>query len=132
MLINFIDTLTKQDLEDPNTFEIFSSTPQERLLYAVLTRALLDIITNEISSNYPKDCKREAIRWIYSDDQYRFSFTWICDMLDLDTLPIKSFVAKSLRSQESTDPQPKLIIPRTRRIFRKEPRVYYKKGSIYG
>lgn len=63
-----------------------TGTPERRLLLAILERAILDYVGNE-----PKEIE-EAERWLFggldspSDDQ--FSFTWVCQQLDLDTFKI--------------------------------------------
>lgn len=63
-----------------------TGTPERRLLLAILERAILDYVGNE-----PKEIE-EAERWLFSepdeDNSSHFSFSWVCEQLDLDTFKI--------------------------------------------
>ena len=73
----------------PNT----TGTPERRLLLAILERAILDLVGNESRE------VEEAEDWLFSDindvnwseDTHKqFSFSWICEQLDLDRKKISS------------------------------------------
>ncbi len=57
------------------------STPEKGLLAALLERAILDLVGND---------QREveaAQEWIFdetADEDTRFSFSWVCNQLDID------------------------------------------------
>lgn len=63
-----------------------TGTPERRLLLAILERAILDYVGNE-----PKEIE-EAERWLFSEieegNSSQFSFSWVCEQLDLDTFKI--------------------------------------------
>ena len=55
--------------------------PEQRLLAAVLERAILDL-NSRVSIE--KNIRREALAWIHCDADHDWSFLWICQYLDLD------------------------------------------------
>jgi hypothetical protein len=63
-----------------------TGTPERRLLLAILERAILDYVGNDVKE------VEEAEVWLFGDlDSPRnaqFSFPWICEQLDLDTYRI--------------------------------------------
>lgn len=69
-----------------------TGTPERRLLLAVLERAILDFVGNE-----PKEIE-EAERWLFDELDHpsagQFSFSWVCEQLDLDSCSI----AKKIRA----------------------------------
>jgi hypothetical protein len=90
-------TIPAIDNDAFNLFEIpnLTGTPERRLLLAILERAVLDYVGND-----PREAV-EAEEWIFKDSDYRpehaggharseFSFSWVCDHLDLDRQKIAS------------------------------------------
>ncbi len=81
-----IDGATQESAGAPN----MTGTPERRLLLAILERAILDFVGNE-----PKEIE-EAERWLFGElDQPsagHFSFTWVCEQLDLDPYRIANKV----------------------------------------
>jgi hypothetical protein len=76
-------------IEVPNE----TGTPERRLLLAILERAILDFVGNEETE------VAESEVWLFGDldahyhfngelPKQMFSFSWICDQLDLDTASI--------------------------------------------
>jgi hypothetical protein len=60
-----------------------TGSPERRLLLAILERAILDYVGND-----PREVQ-EAEEWLFgsldSGHRNHFSFTWICEQLDLET-----------------------------------------------
>lgn len=56
------------------------TTPERRLLVAMLERAVFDYFGNQA------DDQREAASWLFDplDNDTTFSFAWVCRQLDLD------------------------------------------------
>ena len=67
-----------------------TGTPERRLLLAVLERALLDYVGNDLEE------ARSADDWIFehaeNEDESAFSFAWICKELDLEVKDIRNKV----------------------------------------
>lgn len=61
--------------------------PERQLWYAVLRRAAMDVQGTDI--HYP-NASLEAYEWVNDDSIEPRSFTWICEMLDLDTAQIRA------------------------------------------
>ena len=63
-------------------YESCISSPEKKLMVAVLERAVLDYVGNE-----PRETE-QATTWIFEDlyeeEPTSFSFPWICHQLDLD------------------------------------------------
>lgn len=77
-------SFTFNDSEDFCLIEIpnQTGTPERRLLAAILERAILDYVGNDI------DEAESATSWLFDDDaeepHYQFSCAWVCEALDLD------------------------------------------------
>lgn len=85
-------------------FEVLSSrrsTPEGRLMIAVLERAVLDFIGNE------KNEAHDAERWIFDtstvdlDDPHEFSFDWVCDELGLTSTHVRQVIARMPKRGET-------------------------------
>lgn len=65
-----------------------TGTPERRLLLAILERAILDYVGNDVRE------VEEAEEWLFGDpsgmscSRTQFSFTWVCEQLDLDSRSI--------------------------------------------
>jgi hypothetical protein len=62
-----------------------TGSPERRLLLAILERAILDYVGNDVRE------VQEAEEWLFNNletSRNQFSFTWICEQLDLDTSKI--------------------------------------------
>jgi hypothetical protein len=59
-----------------------TGSPERRLLLAILERAILDYVGNDQRE------VEEAEQWLFGDANgettQQFSFTWVCEQLDLD------------------------------------------------
>lgn len=59
-----------------------TGSPERRLLLAILERAILDYVGND-----PREVQ-EAEEWLFNSPESgakgQFSFTWLCEQLDLD------------------------------------------------
>lgn len=72
-----------------NPLCVDNTTPEQNLLAAVLQRAAWDIWRRgEISGEE----YRTAWRFVRSDKTEEFSFLWICEMLRLDPIQIRSLI----------------------------------------
>ena len=73
-----IDTDAYRLFDIPNE----TGTPERRLILAILERAILDYVGNDERE------AEDALAWIFDelpgDGRLEFSFSWICDELDLD------------------------------------------------
>jgi hypothetical protein len=74
-----------------------STSPERRLLLAILERAILDYVGNDSRE------VEAAEEWLFNKPEQeiaeptpteQFSFSWVCEQLDLDTLK----VARKIRS----------------------------------
>lgn len=66
------------------------STPEKRLLLAVLIRAMSDIEGKTCLSYSERfTTPREAKRWILSDDDSPFSFKWVCGGLGINSTLVR-------------------------------------------
>ena len=67
-------------------------TPERRLLLAVLERAILDFVGNEVKE------ATAAAEWLFADEAIEdensdeFSFSWICNYLDIDRSGVLSHI----------------------------------------
>lgn len=82
-------------------FEDDPQSPEIKLLWAILERAILDCIgvTSPAQSRNDRiNVTRTAWRFIFDDRACNksFSFKWICDILDLDAKTIQNRVQKIL------------------------------------
>jgi len=82
---------------DREYYQIFGApnmtgTPERRLLLAILERAVLDYVGNDQSE------LEHAEQWLFGDSGRSscdfFSFSWVCEQLDLDSTSI----AEKIRS----------------------------------
>jgi hypothetical protein len=67
------------------------SSPERRLLLAILERAILDLVGNDSKE------VEEAEDWLFAESEVPyaiFSFGWLCEQLDLDRVKI----AQKIRS----------------------------------
>lgn len=82
---------------DPMDFEQlyqrFEMQPEIMLLQAVLGRGIRDAY-GECWLVSPVD-KRNAQRWIHSDDNSAFSFMWICEHLELNAELLRKLIPVS-------------------------------------
>jgi hypothetical protein len=69
----------------------FTGTPERRLLLAILERAILDYVGNDEKE------VTEANDWLFTEDQGIFSFSWLCQELDLDEHIIAEKIRKMPR-----------------------------------
>lgn len=60
--------------------------PEQKLFFAIFNRAYLDIVNNYLQDNEKKKLRREALKWIFSDD-----FIFIADRFSYDS---NAFVKK--------------------------------------
>lgn len=78
-----LDTEVNSIFDFPNP----TGTPERRLLMAIFERALLDYVGND-QKEYD-----EAKEWLFetlpNDELVHFSFTWICQQLDLNIEDIR-------------------------------------------
>ena len=59
--------------------------PEQRLLCAVLRRALLDIVGVYCTEFGMRERLREdALEWVWSERRGEWGFLWVCECLDLD------------------------------------------------
>lgn len=85
------------------------STPSHKLLWAILERSLLDLCCGyppksyQDKNFYTKTLKREALSWFLSPSILPFSFSWICDHLNLDKKAVKKVVYK-INKKEPYEP----------------------------
>lgn len=63
---------------------------EQRLIWAVIERAVLDILSEALSTS--KANKREAEGWLTSVSLGVFSFRWCCEVLDLSASRIRQGV----------------------------------------
>lgn len=62
-----------------------TSSPERRLLLAILERAILDLVGNDSKE------VEEAEAWLFAESEAPhavFSFGWLCEQLDLDRVKI--------------------------------------------
>lgn len=71
------------------------STPEKRLLLAVLARALEDACGNG-RHGARKNTREEANEWVESDSIKKWSFLWICEHVDLDPVLVRNELVKRL------------------------------------
>lgn len=68
------------------------SSPEGKLMLAMLERAVLDFVGNDVRE------RDEATAWLFDwsesdvDDPHEFSFPWVCDYLGLDPYRISAVV----------------------------------------
>ena len=64
--------------------------PEKELLLAVIDRAVLDYY------GHSPTLQEEAQDWLFSDSDsaYEFSFTWICDYLQLDAFCVRQRITR--------------------------------------
>lgn len=68
----------------------FTHDKFKNLAYAIIARAIEDLI-NDSKDSRPH--KRDASRWLTSNNTEPFSFLWICEKVDLDV----EFLYESIR-----------------------------------
>ena len=72
-----------------------TGTPERRLLLAILERAILDFVGNDQRE------VDEAESWIFGEldtpKNEQFSFSWVCEQLDLDMYQISSKIRQMPR-----------------------------------
>lgn len=72
----------------PDYYNDVNRTPEQRLVLAVIVRALRDYLQLGFSSLMSKEkkiyLKRDAERWLYGTDDYPFSFENCCSYVGLD------------------------------------------------
>ncbi len=71
----------------PTAIEHYCIRPEKRLIWAVIERAVLDILAGALSTSRLN--KREAEAWILSVKTSTFSFKWCCEALDLSAPKIR-------------------------------------------
>ncbi len=78
----------QQEFGSPN----MTGSPERRLLLAILERAILDFVGNDLREI------AEAEEWIFSYNDIstagNFSFSWVCEQLDLD----RNKISQKIRS----------------------------------
>jgi len=81
--------------EDDELFDK-PATPNQRLVYAVLGRAIADLARPE------RHIKNDAIRWIFSNNTEKFSFLWSLDVLDINASPqeLRQLARQILRNHD--------------------------------
>lgn len=60
-------------------------TEEHELLTAIVQRACLDVQGNDMAN------RRDARRWLLSDDNSEWTFLWICEHLKLSSKVVKRF-----------------------------------------
>lgn len=82
---------------DGDAFSLFdvpngTGTPERRLLLAILERAILDYVGNDARE------VSEAQEWLFDpEEEGHFSFSWVCQELDLDVEIIAEKIRKMPR-----------------------------------
>lgn len=89
------------DQDSSNLFEVPNSTgsPERRLILAVLERAILDFVGNDLRE------VQEAEEWLFGErdtpTNAPFSFAWVCRELDLDSRVIAEQIRAMPKRGES-------------------------------
>lgn len=68
-----------------------TGTPERRLLLAVLERAILDFVGNDVKE------RDDAEAWIFdttADERIEYSFEWLCHQLDLESKQVRETIQK--------------------------------------
>lgn len=83
IILNYHSTLNYDDCDllDINKKRL---QPEQRLVFAILWRALKDV------SDYERHIRRDAFQYLYSDNTDPFSFLWCCHVLDLNPNKIQT------------------------------------------
>ena len=99
-------TLTKRDIVMLYAEEIsppFQITPEKRLAYNVLERAIRDVSRPSVSSHE----RGNAIEFLRSDSYEIMSVRWLCEAVDFDYETFRSLVEKVIAK---TEPQTKCLV----------------------
>ena len=84
-----------------NPGERRTSQPERHLVSACLERGIRDLLSNE------RNVFEEVHAWFFDSDEEEgetiapFSFTWICEVLDIDKQTIRIKLQESLQAKES-------------------------------
>ncbi len=82
------------DASDLIDYPQLTGTPERRLLLAILERAILDFVGNDLQEVH------SAEAWLFDEEASisdRFSFPWICHELDLEEGHISGLIRKMPR-----------------------------------
>jgi len=77
------------------------ATPSKRLIKAFFARAFIDI------SRHERIIRRDAARWIFSENTDPFSFRWAVDVLELgfSVTELRSFAINVITQAEDANKQ---------------------------
>lgn len=80
--------------------------PEERLLWAMLERGILDYIGKLKPVDIHAGCKwyANARSWVNSDGDDVFGFVWTCQALELDPITVRRRIHKLARSCPKFEP----------------------------
>ena len=86
-----MNTAPLYSVEHNSSFDAPNATgsPERRLLLAILERAILDFVGNDLRE------VQGAAEWIFADDSDEndeFTFSWLCTELDLDQSQIAEYI----------------------------------------
>ena len=72
-----------------------NTLPEKRLLFAVLSRAIVDATDLSVDDLENTEWHHKARRWISSHTHIPMSFEWICEAIDLNPEVLRKLILDS-------------------------------------
>ena len=76
-------------------YDVDDSTPEKRLLLAMVQRAVLDYANPEKGKEF---WQHDAYRWLFSTETHPYTLVWVCEILSDNPIELQrriQFAAKS-------------------------------------